>query len=159
MCGSIRAVTTLPPTVVAYQMAPAVLLPTRLPVFGTEGTFLPITDRLDAIGGYAERHQKIFCGVGTTVAQPHVIGGTSALVAVPFDGYVHTGIGLEEVCALGQVISRVGADIGLVEVKERILHLAVELIPHTRLRWPGRRRRRTGGRWRRSDGDTSRRLC
>src|ERR1700742_4691814 len=67
------------------EMSPPVLLPARIVVLHAEGTLLAIADRLDPVGGYAQRDHEILGRLRTTVAQSNVVFGGSTLVAVTFE--------------------------------------------------------------------------
>src|ERR1700677_1137372 len=59
-------------------------LPARFVLVGTLRPLLAVTDSLQTVGGNAQLHQEILGGAGAGVAQPQVIFGRAAVVAMAF---------------------------------------------------------------------------
>src|SRR5271169_5624972 len=91
----------LPPNVALFlidEVAAAVLLPTgfRRRVAARKWLLLAVADGLDAAGADPRRHQGVFHGRGTLVAQGQVVFRGSALIAVPPNREVDIGVLIEE---------------------------------------------------------------
>src|SRR5215469_15078672 len=131
------------------EMRPAVLLPAGFVLLGTLRAFLAVADGLETVTRNAKADQEILSGAGAAVAQPEVVLGRTALIAVAFHHDRSAGeIGqdaLERSRVARQCVARVGADVALVIVEISVLHVAQEPLfqglGDRRRRWWRRRRR------------------
>ena len=66
------------------EMSAPILLVARFVMSAAEGPLLAIAHRLDAVGSYAQRHQKVFGRLRPPVSQSQVVFRRATLVAVAF---------------------------------------------------------------------------
>src|SRR6202789_438425 len=109
-----------------YEVRAAVLLPTFFGVLGAEGTFLAPADGVHAIGTDAQRNQIILGRLRAPFAQADIVFGGTALIAMAFYGDAHLRIGTQEFGGLGESVARIGANVGLFELKESVLPVLLE---------------------------------
>ena len=107
-------------------MCAAILLPARVVLLGAEGMLLAPTDRIDSRGRNAQRNQVVLGGLRTALAKPQVVFRRTAVVAMSFESHASVRIGAQEFGVLGERFAGIVADIGLVEVEERVLNVLIE---------------------------------
>src|SRR5579863_2266683 len=103
------------------QVCVAVALVAVLGSIGAHGTFFTVADIPQAVGRYAQLHQKLHGGGGAPVAQAEIVFGRAALVAVALDYHAEAGIGgedsLEQIRVPRQRLAGVVAKVALVIVE------------------------------------------
>src|ERR1035438_6781098 len=122
------------------EVRAAVLLPARLVVIGTLGTFLAVADGLQLVARYAQLHQEFLGGSGAPVAESQVVLGGTTLVAMALDGDGDIRNAGED----GLERAGILADIALIVFEQGVHDAAGEHLLQGRLSRDGRRRR-----WRR----------
>jgi hypothetical protein len=127
------------------EMSPSVFLPAALRRLGALRPLLAVADGLQPIGRDAQLDEKIFGGTGAAIAQPEVIFGGAALVAMALHHDRGAGElgqnGLQSAGIAGESVAGVGSDIALIVVEETILEAAARLPTTWWKRWsflPGR---------------------
>src|SRR5208283_2031651 len=126
-------------------MRAAVLLPAGLVGFRTLRPFLPVADGFQPVSGQPQRHQELLGGAGAAIAQPDVVFGRTALVAMAFHRDHSVGEigqnGFQSGRVAAKRIARIAADIALVVVEVGVLSLRADaLLDRLARRWWGRRR-------------------
>src|SRR5580658_7234239 len=114
-----------------YEVRAAILLPTFFGVLGAERTFLAPADGVHAIGTDAQRNQIILGRLRAPFAQADIVFGGTPLIAMAFDGDADLRIGTQEFGGLGESVARIGANVGLIEIKVSVFHVLLEKFAHT----------------------------
>src|SRR2546422_165222 len=125
-----------------HKVGTAVLLPAILVVLGADRPVFAVRDGRNPVGGDTEVDEEVLgCG-GAPVTQTEVILLASTLVAVTLDRELDVRVSLQEIAVTGQSRFSVRANVGLVEVEVRILHILREgfFVGHFLRRWWRRRR-------------------
>src|SRR6267378_8088348 len=126
-----------------HEMAATVLLPAGLAALVAEGLLLAEADGAEAVGRNAQRNEVLLDGGGAAIAEPEVVFGGAALVAVAFDGDFESRIVFQEIRRLRECLASVGTNVGLVVVEISVTHFSQEefLVRGSRRRRRRRRRR------------------
>ena len=122
-------------------------MPAILVVLGADRPVLAIRDGRNPVCGDTEVDKEVLGRRGAPVAQTKVVLLASTLVAVTLDRELDVRVSLKEIAVTGQSRFSVRANVGLVEVEVRVLHVLREgfFVRHFfRRRWRRRRRWRNG---------------
>lgn len=95
-------------------------------MLAAERTLFAPTDRVHSRRGNAERDQVVLGGLGAAFTEADVVFGGTTFIAMAFDGYANLRIRPQELRGLGQIIARIGANVGLVKVEEGVLHILLK---------------------------------
>src|ERR1035438_1365250 len=128
-----------------------VLLPAGFVLLGALRPFLAVADGLQPVGGNAEPLEELFGGAGAAVAQPEVVLGGAAFVAMTLDDDGRIGEIAQDTLQRGAIpgenVAGVTADIGLIVVEVSVQDFRRDALRKADLsrllHWRrGRRRRR-----------------
>ena len=96
-------------------------------LFGTYWTLLTVTDRFQPVRRDPQLNQKILGRRGPAIAQAEIVLCRAALVAVTFDHDLETRVVRENLLQRGSILRqrllRIRADVELVKIEVRVLHL------------------------------------
>src|ERR1700735_1207408 len=129
------------------EMRAPILLPARFIVFGAEWPLFAPAHGIHAVGRNAKRNKIILGSLGSAFAEANIIFGGTTLVAMALDGYSDLRIRPQKFSGLSQISAGVGANVGFVEVKIRVLHILFEQLAQALIS------ARRSFHWRRTHGD------
>lgn len=110
----------------ADEMAATILLVARFAGFTAEWLFFAVAHGAEAIGRDTQRDEILLHGGGATISQAEVVFGGAALIAMAFDGGFNVWIGTENFGGCAKGLTRIGADVGFIQIEVGVFDLFFE---------------------------------